>query len=45
MLSEYYKFHRNTPTWNADKIDVVMGRYYSRMKDVDYKRIKNILKK
>lgn len=45
MLSEYFKFHRDIPTWNNLGVDRIMGRYYSRLKDVDYKRIKNVLKK
>lgn len=40
MLSEYYKFHRDLPTWNDRHIEGTMGRYYSRVKDVDYKKIK-----
>ena len=45
MLSEYYKFHRDLPTWNDRHIEGTMGRYYSRVKDVDYKKIKQVLKR
>lgn len=44
MLSDYYKFHRDFPIWNEKNIQKTMGRYYSRIKDVDYKRIKKVLK-
>jgi len=43
-LSEYYKFHRDIPTWNDQHIEGIMGKYYSRVKDVDYKKIKKVLK-
>lgn len=45
MLSEYYKFHRNQPVWNDKGVEPIMSKYYSRVKDVDYKNIKQILKK
>lgn len=45
MLSEYYKFHRDLPTWNDRGIEGIMAKYYGRLKDVDYKKIKSILKK
>ena len=45
MLSEYYKFHRDLPTWNNLGVERIMGKYYNRLKDVDYKRIKDVLKK
>ena len=45
MLSEYYKFHKDAPTWNDYRVEQIMEKYYHRMKDVDYKRMKQILKK
>lgn len=45
MLSQYYKFHRDLPTWNDRHVAGIMGKYYGRVKDVDYKKIKSILKK
>lgn len=44
MLSEYYKFHRDLPLWNDRAVEGIMGRYYNKVKDVDYKRIKQVLK-
>ena len=44
MLSEYYKFHRNLPVWNQRSVEVLMERYYEKLKDADYKKIKRILK-
>lgn len=45
MLSEYYKFHRDLPVWNQRPVENIMERYYNRLKDVDYKKIKSVLKK
>ncbi len=45
MLSEYYKFHRNLPVWNDRQVEEIMGRYYNKVKDVDYKKIKDVLKR
>jgi hypothetical protein len=45
MLSEYYKFHRDLPVWNERNVEGTMGKYYNRLKDVDYKKIKSVLKK
>ena len=44
MLSEYYKFHRNQPAWNDKGVEPIMVKYYNKLKDVDYKKIKNVLK-
>ena len=43
MLSEYFKFHRDNPTWNDQHIEGIMGKYYSRVKDVVYKIIRNFI--
>lgn len=40
MLTEYYKFHRDLPVWNERQVETTMGKYYNRLKDVDYKKIK-----
>lgn len=45
MLTEYYKFHRDLPVWNEARVEGIMGKYYERLKDVDYKKIKSVLKK
>lgn len=45
VLSEYYKFHRDLPVWGQKSIDSIMSKYYDKMKDVDYKKIKAVLKK
>ena len=45
MLTQYYKFYRDLPAWNERAIQGIMQRYYNRLKDVDYKKIKSVLKR
>ncbi len=45
MLGEYYRYHRNLPTWNDKNIEPIMERHYTKVKDVDYKKVKEVLKK
>ena len=44
MISEYYKFHRDVPMCYNKPIEKVMGKYYSRLREFDYKNIKKVLK-
>ncbi len=45
MLTEYYKFHRNLPQWTHNSIASIMEKHNNKVKDIDYKKIKSILKK
>lgn len=45
MLSEYYKFHRNIPKCYDHPIDKILGWYYNKYRHIDYKNMKNQLKK
>ena len=44
MLSEYYKFHSDIPRVIEPKIEKMLGRYYDKKREYDYKKIKRILK-
>ncbi len=44
MLSEYFKFHRNTPMFYDKGLFRIMDRYYEKIRDHDYKKVKYALK-
>ena len=44
MLSEYYKFHKDIPRIIESSIEKILGKFYDRKREFDYKRIKRILK-
>lgn len=44
MLSEYYKFHKDIPRVIETSIEKILGKYYDRKRQYDYKCIKKILK-
>ena len=44
MLTEYYKFHSDLPRVVEPKIEKILGKYYDKKREYDYKKIKKILK-
>jgi len=44
MLTEYYKFHSDVPRVVELSIEKILGKYYDKKREHDYKKIKRILK-
>lgn len=44
MLTEYYKFHVDLPRVVEKSIEKIIGKYYDKKREFDYKKIKKILK-
>ena len=44
MLTEYYKFHSDLPRVVEPKIEKILGKYYDKKRELDYKKVKRILK-
>ena len=44
LLSEYYKFHKNTPQLLGNRIERIMSVYHEKRREYDYKVIKKKLK-
>jgi hypothetical protein len=44
MLTEYYKFHSDVPRVIEPRIEKILGKYYDKKREIDYKKIKRVLK-
>jgi hypothetical protein len=44
MLTEYYKFHSDIPRVVELGIEKILGKYYDKKREYDYKKIKRLLK-
>lgn len=44
MITEYYKFHRDVPLIFDKPLERILGKYYSKVRENDYKQIKRVLK-
>jgi len=44
MLTEYYKFHSDVPRVIELGVEKIMGRYYDKKRENDYRIVKKVLK-
>lgn len=45
FFNQYYKFHRNLLIWPKQTVDDLMQAYYNKLKAIDYRAVKDLLKK